>query len=157
MSATMAESVQDRYAPRNHCFGCGPANDKGLRLKSHEEGDVLLAHFRAEPHHEAFDGIVNGGIIGALLDCHGNWAAAMHLMRRPGRDHPPCTAPAEFAVKLLKPTPTKEEMRLEARVVESAGPRAVVDVTLQAGGQTTATCRGVFVAVGEGHPAFHRW
>jgi len=153
----MSESVQDRYAPRNHCFGCGPANDKGLRLKSHEEGDALVARFEAEPHHEAFDGVVNGGIIGALLDCHGNWAAALHLMRRLGQDRPPCTVTAEFNVKLLRPTPTVEEMRLEARVVESEGPRAVVDVTLQAGGKVTATCRGVFVAVGEGHPAFHRW
>jgi hypothetical protein len=24
-------------------------------------------------------------------------------------------------------------------------------------GKTCATCRGVFVAVKEGHPAFHRW
>ena len=26
-----------------------------------------------------------------------------------------------------------------------------------AGGKITATCKGVFVAVKEGHPAFHRW
>jgi acyl-coenzyme A thioesterase PaaI-like protein len=153
----MGESVQDRHAPKNHCFGCGPVNDKGLRLKSYEEGDTLVARFRAEPHHEAFPGVVNGGIIGALLDCHGNWAAAMHLMRGLEHDRPPCTVTAEFAVKLLRPTPTSEEMRLVARVLESAGPRAVVDVTMEAGGKVTATCRGVFVAVGEGHPAFHRW
>jgi acyl-coenzyme A thioesterase PaaI-like protein len=153
----MGESVQARYAPKNHCFGCGPANDKGLHLESREEGDVLVARFKAQPHHEAFDGVVNGGIIGTLMDCHGNWAAAMHLMRSLRRDHPPCTVTAEFAVKLLRPTPTAEELRLQARVVESAGPRAVVDVTLEAGGRTTATCRGVFVAVGESHPAFHRW
>jgi hypothetical protein len=24
-------------------------------------------------------------------------------------------------------------------------------------GKLTATCRGVFVAVKEGHPAYHRW
>jgi hypothetical protein len=28
---------------------------------------------------------------------------------------------------------------------------------VESGGKTTATCRGVFVAVREGHPAFHRW
>jgi hypothetical protein len=32
-----------------------------------------------------------------------------------------------------------------------------VEATVEAGGKTTATCRGVFVAVKEGHPAFHRW
>ncbi|HKC60893.1 MAG TPA: hypothetical protein VKB92_12470 [Myxococcales bacterium] len=27
-------SLQDRYAPDNRRFGCGPKNDKGLRIKS---------------------------------------------------------------------------------------------------------------------------
>ena len=31
--------VQERYAPRNHCFGCGPANPQGLHVRSFEEGD----------------------------------------------------------------------------------------------------------------------
>ena len=29
-----------------------------------------------EPHHLAFEGVLNGGICGALLDCHSNWTAA---------------------------------------------------------------------------------
>ena len=33
------------------------------------------------PDHEAFAGVVNGGILGTLLDCHANWTAAWHLMR----------------------------------------------------------------------------
>jgi len=32
-----------------------------------------------------------------------------------------------------------------------------VEATIEAAGRVTATCRGVFVAVKEGHPAFHRW
>ena len=36
-------SVQERFAPQNICFGCGPANDKGLRIRSFEEGDHLVA------------------------------------------------------------------------------------------------------------------
>ena len=35
--------------------------------------------------------MVNGGIIGTLLDCHGNWAAAIALMDAQGLDEPPCT------------------------------------------------------------------
>jgi hypothetical protein len=48
-------------------------------------------------------------------------------------------------------------VQLSAKVVESEGDRATVDGILTAGGQMCATCRGVFVAVKEGHPAFHRW
>jgi uncharacterized cupin superfamily protein len=46
---------------------------------------------------------------------------------------------------------------LRARVVESQGDRAVVEAELEADGKVTSTCRGVFVAVREGHPAYHRW
>jgi hypothetical protein len=68
------QSVQDRYAPDNHCFGCGPANPKGLGIKSFEtENGELVAEWTPEiPTHEAFDGMLNGGIIGALLDCDCN-------------------------------------------------------------------------------------
>lgn len=151
------ESLQDRYAPQNQCFGCGPANDKGLRLKSREDGEALVAEWTPSPHHEAFTGMLNGGIIGALLDCHSNWTAAWHLMRQAGSDTLPCTVTAEFHVKLRRPTPSTEPVRLRAAVVEAGPDRATVEATLESQGKVTATCRGVFVAVKEGHPAYHRW
>ncbi|HVS09831.1 MAG TPA: PaaI family thioesterase [Planctomycetota bacterium] len=153
----MAESLQDRYAPANRCFGCGPANEKGLRIKSRVEGDEVVADWKAEPHHEAFPGMLNGGIVGTLLDCHSNWTAAWHLMRQSGADTPPCTVTAEFHVKLRRPTPSDRPVRLRARVVESKDDRATVEATLESDGVVTATCRGTFVAVREGHPAYHRW
>ena len=152
-------SVQEIFAPDNGCFGCGPANAKGLRIRSflNVAGDALEAEWRAEPHHQAFPGVLNGGICGALLDCHSNWAAAMHLMRRSAATSPPCTVTSDFSVTLKRPTPMDTALMLSARVVESTADRAVVLATLSAGGKVTATCRGTFVAVREGHPAFHRW
>jgi acyl-coenzyme A thioesterase PaaI-like protein len=150
-------SVQERYAPQNHCFGCGPANGKGLRIRSFETDEGLRADWVPEAHHEAFDGMLNGGIIGALMDCHSNWAAALHLMKARGEEAPPCTVTAEFHVKLLRVTPSGGPVSLHARVVESTADRATVEAEMEAGGKTTATCRGVFVAVREGHPAYHRW
>jgi len=150
-------SLQDRYAPRTRCFGCGPANEKGLRIKSHPAGDELVCDWTPEPHHEAFEGFLNGGIIGVLFDCHSNWTAAFHLMSRDGQETLPSTVTAEFHVRLRRPTPTSGPVRLVARVVESSEDRATVEARLEAGGQVTATCRAVFVAVKEGHPAFHRW
>ncbi len=152
-----AVSVQERYAPQNRCFGCGPANAKGLRIRSFEDGEALRAEWAPEPHHEAWEGAVNGGIVGALLDCHSNWAAALHLMRKAGIEVLPSTVTAEFHVKLLRVTPSGGPLTLRARVVESSGTRATVEAEIQAGGKATATCRGVFVAVPEGHPAYHRW
>src|SRR5438034_3047163 len=87
------DSLQDRYAPANRCFGCGPANEKGLRIKSRVVDGELVAQWTPEPHHEAYTGMLNGGIIGTLLDCHGNWAAAYYLMTRDRLDTPPCRSP----------------------------------------------------------------
>jgi hypothetical protein len=42
-------------------------------------------------------------------------------------------------------------------VVETAEDRVAVEATLEGGGKVTATCKGTFVAVKEGHPAYHRW
>jgi acyl-coenzyme A thioesterase PaaI-like protein len=100
---------------------------------------------------------LNGGIIGTLLDCHCNWTAAYHLMKKAGADHPPCTVTAEYSIQLLRPTPTNGPISLSAHVVDLTDTRATVEGTSSAGGKICATCRGIFVAVKEGHPAYHRW
>jgi acyl-coenzyme A thioesterase PaaI-like protein len=150
-------ALQDRFAPHNACFGCGPANERGLRIKSFPHGDEVVCDWTAEPHHESFPGMLNGGICGTLLDCHSNWTATHFLMTRDGLATPPCTVTAEFTVKLLAPTPSGRPLRLRSHVVESSPRKAIVEASLEADGVVTCTCRGVFVAVQEGHPAFNRW
>ena len=79
-------SLQERYAPDNRCFGCGPANDKGLRIRSFPEGDTVVCEWQPRPEHEAWEGVLNGGVIGALFDCHSIWTATYHLMRASGAE-----------------------------------------------------------------------
>lgn len=150
-------SLQERYAPHGICFGCGPVNEKGLRIRSFAEGDEVVADWTAQPHHHAFPGMLSGGITGTLLDCHSNWTAAWHLMEKAGLDEPPCTVTAEYAVKLRRPIPMDAQLHLVARVKESSEDRAVIEATLEAGGKICATSIGTFVAVKPGHPAYHRW
>jgi acyl-coenzyme A thioesterase PaaI-like protein len=154
------QSLQDRYGPGAICFGCGPANPRGLRIKSRptpEDDTEIVCDWTPERHHEAFDGFLSGGIIGTLLDCHCNWTAAYHLMKQAGESQVPFTVTAEYTIKMKKPTPARGPVHMRARVVESTGDRAVVEGTLSAGGTVTATCRGTFVAVKQGHPAYERW
>ena len=156
--ADETQSLQERYAPNNACFGCGPANPDGVHVRSFARGDEVVAEWTPKQKYEAFPGVLNGGIIGTLLDCHCNWTAAYHLMEKAGADSPPCTVTADYAIKLLRPTPTDGSVKLTARVIESSGDRATVEGTLfSAAGKACASCRGTFVAVREGHPAFHRW
>jgi acyl-coenzyme A thioesterase PaaI-like protein len=159
----MEKSLQEKYAPGNSCWGCGPANPEGLRIRSFPKNGDVVAEWKPQPKYEAFPGVLNGGIIGTLLDCHCNWTAAYHLMKSAGADHPPCTVTAEYSIKLLRPTPTNRPISLSAHVVDDSaspartGDRATIEGTLSAGGRVCATCRGIFVSVKEGHPAFHRW
>lgn len=181
---------QDRYAPHSICYGCGPANTKGLQVKGHWEGDAKAAFatggagphgtaaapttgttgqpaggpparfvmsFTPAEHHQAFPGVVNGGILGTLLDCHSNWTAATALMHKHGWAKPECTVTADFHVKLRRPTPAGKPLHLEARVESISDDRATIHCDLLCDGKVTATCDGLFVAVKEGHPAWHRW
>jgi acyl-coenzyme A thioesterase PaaI-like protein len=157
MTTPDSQSLQERYAPNNSCFGCGPANPQGLRIRSRVEGELVVAEWAPSEHHQAFPGVLNGGIIGSLLDCHCNWTAAYHLMKQAGLDTPPCTVTADYSIQLKRPTSMAGPVRLEARPVELKEDRAVIEGTLTAGGKVTATCRGTFVAVKPGHPAYHRW
>ncbi|NBX93475.1 MAG: PaaI family thioesterase [Proteobacteria bacterium] len=154
---SVIKSLQETYAPQNACFGCGPANPSGLHVKSFVEGDKVVAQWHAQTMHEAFSGVVNGGIIGSLLDCHSNWTAAYSLMVSQGVSTPPCTVTSEFSVKLHRPTPSNQPLRLEARALEIKGDSVTTQAELLANGKVCASCRGVFVAVKPGHPAYHRW
>ncbi len=150
-------SVQDEYAPESICFGCGPANEKGLKIKSYRKEEGLEMEFETSKEHMAFEGVINGGIIGTLIDCHGNWTAAVALMDKLDLEEAPCTVTAQYEVKLKRPTPYNATLFLKSRVLVIGEDRAEIIVELKANGKTCATGRGLFVIVKEGHPAYHRW
>lgn len=149
--------VQDEFAPNSICFGCGPSNIDGLQLKSYRSDGGLAAEFKCEKKHQAFPGVINGGIIGSLIDCHGNWTAAIAIMDKNGWEKPQCTVTAQYEIKLKRPTPLGIKLKLNSRVLVLQEDRAEVIIELKAGGKTCATGRGLFVCVKEGHPAYHRW
>jgi len=154
-------SLQERYAPQNICFGCGQANKRGLQIRSFATTEDPLGEVGMEwtpaLHHQAFDGVLNGGIIGTLLDCHSNWTAVWHLMCRDGLDKAPTCVTADFHVKMRRPTPSRQPVQIVARAIESEGARVKVEAELSSGKEVTASCVGHFVAVGPGHPAYQRW
>ncbi|DAC57961.1 MAG TPA: PaaI family thioesterase [Candidatus Poseidoniaceae archaeon] len=154
----MAEKcVQQEYAPNSICFGCGPANTAGLQIESHRIDNGLIMEYLPNETHQAFPGMINGGIIGTLLDCHGNWTAAIALMDEKNLAEPPCTVTASYSVILRRPTPLGENLIVTSQINEIDGDKVKVDLLLEAGGKVCASGTGLFVAVKEGHPAYHRW
>ncbi len=153
----MENGVQRQYAANSICFGCGPANEHGLQINSYRTEQGLEMRFTPSEEHQAFPGMVNGGIIGTLMDCHGNWAAAIALMDEQNLDEPPCTVTASYSISLRRPTPTDTELVITAYAEEISGDKVNVRMELKADDKICATGKGLFVAVKEGHPAFHRW
>lgn len=142
-------ALQD-LIPRNHCWGCGPDNPDGLQIKSYWDGDETVCTWQPRP--PFFAGpthVLNGGVIGALIDCHSVITAIADAYRSEGRDvgAPPDVwcATASMDVKYLRPTPIDAPVTLRARVVERNEKRTTVSCTLSSNGKECA--RGEVVAV----------
>jgi len=150
-------SVQERYGPDGICFGCGPKNEKGLQIRSFWVDDELELRYTPEEHHQAFDGVINGGIIGAMFDCHMNWAAATKLYELHPEEDFPSTVTSSFTINLKRPTPDDTELIIKARIVEIDGNVVKTEADMIAEGRITCTATGTFVSVPKNHPAYHRW
>jgi len=151
------KSLQESHAPYLRCFGCGPANESGLHLRSFLSGDELVAEWQPQSHHEAAEGFMNAGIVGTLLDCHSNWAAAWFIGKHLGASELPSTVSAEYSVKLLRPISLKYPVSLIARVDEVSSSKAVIAAEMLYEGKICATCKGIFPVVKPGNPAYHRF
>lgn len=78
-------------------------------------------------------------------------------MRLADITRPLCTVTADYSVKLLRPTPLHGAVELSARAVSVSVDRATIEAELISDGKIRALCRGTFVAVQPGHPAYHQW
>jgi len=128
------QSLQERYFPDLPCFGCGPANDKGLQLRSHVRPDgTVTALFTPWPEHDNGLGYLNGGIIATILDCHSAAAVTHEAFSRgwpplPGAALPYVTS--GLSVSYLRPAPLIETVTLEAEVTEASEAEMTAHVRL---------------------------
>ena len=135
-------AIQDRLFPDVRCFGCGPANEDGLRIKSYPASDlVVTARFTPWPQHDNGVGFLNGGIIATLLDCHSGAAAFHHAELRgwgplPGAAFAYVTA--GINVRYLRPAPLDATVDLVAEVREASEDQMSVGVRLEHDGTVRA-------------------
>ncbi|MGZ4453328.1 MAG: PaaI family thioesterase [Nocardioides sp.] len=134
-------SLQETLYPELTCFGCGPANERGLRLRSFAEGEQYVAAFTPWPEHDNGVGFLNGGIIGTLLDCHSAAAvvdtAAQHGWRSLGDALLPYLT-AGLDVRYRRPAPLHEPVTLRAEVTAASEPEITVRVWLEYDGKLRA-------------------
>ncbi len=144
------DAVQDSFCGDHAiCFGCGPDNPHGLHIRTHWDGKTGTFRFTPQDYHTAFPGVVYGGLIASLFDCHCIATAIAAAYAAEGRA--PGTAPAimfvtaNLNVTYVRPTPMNRELTLTACVNETKGRKTVVAGTLTADEVVCATATVVAV------------
>jgi acyl-coenzyme A thioesterase PaaI-like protein len=142
--------IQDYYPDEIAvCFGCGRHNPDGLQIKTYWDGAEGICRFMPLPRHAAYPGVVYGGLIASLIDCHsvGTAVAAAYQQERrePGSKPLILFYTARLEVDYLSPAAVGIELELHARVTESGPRKAVVACSVFSGGAERA--RGKVTAV----------
>lgn len=144
------KAIQDHYPEKAAiCFGCGPHNPEGLKIQTYWDGDHGVCRFAPEKKHTAFPGVVYGGLIACLIDCHSIGTAIAATYEAEGRL--PGTAPkityvtGTLMVRYLRPAPIDGELTLRAQVKEIDEKKALVTCSLY--GEGVECARGEVVAV----------
>ena len=152
MSFDSKDAFQDQI-PDNHCFGCGPDNEAGLRIKSYwtKSGEAVCRFVPAPYHTAGPEYVLNGGIISTIFDCHSictAWAAACEAMGQPINDCDDiCFATGSMAVKYLAPAAVDVPVELVARIVTATDKKTEVYCTLDSRGTRCAEATIIAVRV----------
>lgn len=146
-------ALQDLAHADGICYGCGPAHPSGLHIKSrwHQDGVHVVARITPSEVFVGWPGLVYGGLLAMLVDCHSNWTAMAYHYRAQGRE--PGSLPAihcvtgHLGLDFLKPTPLARELTLTARVEGEVARKTRVLCEVHAGEVLTARGDSVFVQV----------
>lgn len=135
--------IQSLYPPEHsHCYGCGPANPAGLHVQTHWDGETGTCRYTPDPAHMAYPGVVYGGLIACLMDCHGIGTAIAAAYQAEGRpmDSDPAInmVTGNLNVTYKLPTPLGPELLLEARVKRAFPRKMLISCELSADGRVTA-------------------
>ncbi|WNJ21003.1 PaaI family thioesterase [Pontibacter sp. G13] len=144
------EYFQD-HLPDKKCFGCGTENAEGLQIKSYWEGDEAVCFWTPKPHHHGWTNILNGGILGTIIDCHCMGTAMAGAYRAEGRslDSDPKYryATGTMTVKYLKPTSNLDPVELRATIREIKGKKTVMECRAYSNGVQTALAEVIAIRV----------
>jgi uncharacterized protein (TIGR00369 family) len=104
--------------PENNCFGCGGANEHGMKL-AFEQDDAtrrIRGVFTISPEFEGGQGFVHGGIVATLLD---------EVMAKVSRFEKDYAVTGELSVEYVKPVPVGEELTVEGWETQREGRKRI--------------------------------
>jgi acyl-coenzyme A thioesterase PaaI-like protein len=145
--ATSTRAIQDQL-PDQPCWGCGPNNPRGLQIKSYWSGNTTVCTWQPEPHYAGWPGVLNGGILASLVDCHCVCTAISDADRnRGGGDQPIVFATGSLTISYLRPVPVHSAVELTARIAERTPRKTRVECTVMAGGELCARAEVLAIRV----------
>jgi len=132
------------HKAQSRCFGCGPANDSGLRLNFFQAEDGSVVCPLAVPDRfEGPAGYVHGGIIATLLD---------ETMSKSVRARGLTAMTRQMEIEYLRPVHSEAPIRLEGRLLRSDGRKHWTEARiLCARGHVLASAKGLFIEIRAGH------
>lgn len=109
-----------------HCFGCGPANPRGLHLEIFQDGTDAVAAFTPTDDLAGWPERLHGGVIGLLVD---------EMLVYAGAPHDLWGMTAKVRYWMRKPIPFGVTLDLRSRLIQQSarGFRATVAIHLPDG------------------------
>jgi len=102
----------------NTCFGCGPANHRGLRMEFYGNDRLVFSEMDVPDYMAGWNGVVHGGILSSMLDEVMAWGAIFLTER--------FILTKTMTVNYHKPTLMHERLRAEAEIEERTSEREVI-------------------------------
>jgi uncharacterized protein (TIGR00369 family) len=103
--------------PGNHCFGCSPHNEDGLRLRfAKTSSDAVETSYTAPPKFCGPEGVIHGGIQAAMLD------EVLGVTAHACLDDPQLeVVTADFRLSYRRPAPVGRRVVVRGRLVRNDG------------------------------------
>ncbi len=139
----MSDTVKLAPNPANQCFGCGGANDGGMKLTFEQDNEKrrIVGRFVLGERYQGGGGMAHGGIIATLLD---------EAMGKVCRFRQVRAVTAELSVEYLKPVSVQNEIVVEGWETEQKGRNLFHAGQIRnAAGDVLARGKGRFVIIGE--------
>ncbi len=122
--ATASLEEQERYG---YCFGCGTANDAGLKLDFETVDDTsVTAVYVPQREHQGWPRALHGGVVAALLD-----EAAAYVAYARGQR----AATARLTIRFSRPALLEQPLRVSATLLKNTRRTLTIDAHVTTRGE----------------------
>lgn len=144
------------FGAEQACFGCGPHNALGLKLRFEKSADEVWTTFVPPPGYEGPPGILHGGLQATLIDEVAAWTV-VGLKARMGFTF-------SLNVRLSRPVRLGEPVVARGRIIAETERSVTVKASLEQGGRKCVTGQVVMSLLDQataeralGQPLPHAW